>query len=107
MDTEIIPNDGKKFFLEQSILAATVSQMALKVKHFSKEYNYPIHLENKIINQDYIVDSFNSLVSIHYHKILKNNSHADYIAKKLEQTKQGRRINELIKQFDLELKQSE
>lgn len=100
IDAGIIPDDGVSF-VEQSVFSATVSQMALKVKLFSKEYNYPIHIENQIINKDYIVNSFDSLVSIHYHDVFKkrNINIAHSIMEKLSQTAQGRRINELIKRY--------
>lgn len=100
MDSGIIPDDGLSF-VEQSVFSATVSQMELKVKNFAKEYNYPIHIENEIINSDYIVNDFDSLVSIHYHDLFKkrNINTAHSIMEKLSQTAKGRRINELIKRY--------
>ena len=100
MDAGITPNDGLTF-VEQSVFSATVSQMELKVKPFSKQYNYPIHIENQIINSDYIVSSFDSLVSIHHHNVFKKENLGDAIRKKLIQTESGIRINELIKEFNL------
>lgn len=100
MDTGIVP-DSDSTFVEQSVFAATVSQMALKVKLFSKEYNYPIHIENQIKNRDYIVRDFSSLVTIHYHSIFKkkNIDIAHSIMQKISTTPQGERINELIKSY--------
>ena len=100
MDAGIIPDSGL-FFVEQSAFAATVSQMELKVKHFSKEFNYPIHLENMIRNDKYLVSSFDSLASIHYHKIFRNKNGVNSIRKQLVQTKQGKRINELINEYNI------
>ena len=100
MDAGIIPDSGLSF-VEQSVFSATVSQRELKVKHFGKEYNYPIHIENQIKNSDYIVNSFDSLVSIHYHDVFKkrNINIAHSVIKKISQTAQGRRINKLLKLY--------
>lgn len=98
MDAGIIPNHGLPF-VEQSVFSATVSQMELKVKFFDKEYNYPIHMENQIQNSDYVVNSFDSLVSLHYHDIFKSKNTADSMIKKLMGNEKGRRINELIYEF--------
>jgi hypothetical protein len=99
MAAEIIPDQGISF-IEQSVLAATVSQMELNVKNFAKEYNYPLHMENEIKNSNYIVDDFNSLVSVHYHDIFRSEM-ANSIIEKINQTAKGRRLNDLINQFNL------
>ena len=98
MEVGIIPNSGSTF-IEQSVFAATVSQMELKVKLLGKKYNYPIHMENEIINSDYLVSNFDSLVSIHYHDIFKrkNVNIARFIMQKINQIPQGKKVNEMIK----------
>lgn len=100
MDAEIIPDSGVTF-VEQSVFSATVSQMELKVKLFSKEYNYPLPMEGQIKNSDYIVNDFDSLVSIHYHDIFKkkNLNIAHSVMKKISETTQGTILNELIKRY--------
>ncbi len=80
MDAGIRPDHGL-FFVEQSVLSATVSQMELGVKHFSKEYNYPLHRDNKIRNKKYVVSNFDSLVSIHYHKMFQNKNRVGRVRK--------------------------
>jgi hypothetical protein len=99
MDAEIRPDLGL-FFVEQSALSATISQMELVVKHFSKEYNYPIHLEHIMKNKEYVVRNFDSLVCIHYHKIFQNEKKVNPIEKQLK-TEKGEKINRLINDFNI------
>ena len=86
--------------MDQFVLAATVSQRSLNVKNFAKEYNYPLHLENEIQNSNYIVDDFNSLVTVHYHDVFRK-ERASSIIQKLSQTEKGRKLNDLINKFHL------
>lgn len=94
----IVPDSGS-IFVEQSVFAATMSQMELKVKPFSKEYNYPIHIENQIKNRDDLVRDFSSLVTLHYHSIFtrKNLDIARSIMQIISQMPQGKKVNEMIK----------
>jgi len=100
MDAGIKPDQGL-FFVEQSVFAATVSQMELKIKHFSKEYNYPVTSDGKIKNNKYLVSSFDSLVSLHYHEMFKNKHGVNPIKKQLLETEKGRIINKLICKFNI------
>lgn len=99
MDAGIKPDSGL-FFVEQSVLSATVSQMGITVKHFSKEYNYPIHLEHKIKNEEYAVSDFDSLVCVHYHKIFQNIDRVNPIEKRFS-TEKGKKINTFINDFNI------
>ena len=99
MAAEIMPDQGISF-VEQSVLAATVSQMELNVKKFAKEYNYPLHMENEIKNRNYIVGDFNSLISVHYHDVFKK-ERATSIIEKIKQTEKGEKLNDLINKFHL------
>ena len=100
MDAGIVPNGGVTF-VEQSVFSATVSQLELKVKLFGKEYNYPLHMENEIRNNDYIASNLDSLVTIHYHDIFKqrNIDIAHSIMQRISKTTRGKRLNELIKRY--------
>lgn len=99
MEAGIKPDHGL-FFVEQSVLSATVSQMDLVVKHFSNEYNFPIHKEQGIKNNKYLGSNFDDLVSLHYHKIFKNRNGVNPIEKQLE-TEKGKKIFKLINDFNV------
>ena len=99
MTAAIVPAQGIDF-VEQSVLSATVSQRELNVKNFPKEYNYPLHMDNEIKNGDYIVYNFKDLVSLHYHDLFRKEG-ATHIIEKFKQTEKGRRLNDLINQFNL------
>ncbi len=99
MNAEIIPTQGIAF-IEQSVLAATVSQRSLNVKNFAKEYNYPLHMENEIKNRNYIVDNFNDWVTVHYHDVFRSQV-AYSIIDTINETEKGRRLRDLIHQFNL------
>jgi hypothetical protein len=98
MDAGIRPDSGLGF-VEQSVFSATVSQLELKVKQFSKEYNYPLPAEHKIRNNNYTVSSFDSLVSVHYHGVFNNKNGVNPIERRLLRTEKGKRINKLINDF--------
>jgi len=100
MDAGIRPDLGL-YFVEQSVFSATVSQMELKVKHFSREYNYPIHLEHSFTNQKYLANCLKDLVSIHYHKIFTNKTAAKCLRKQFLKTGKGRKLNKLISDFNI------
>jgi hypothetical protein len=100
MDAGIKPDTGL-FFVEQSVFSATVSQMELKVKQFSKEYNYPLPAVHKIANNKYVVSSFDSLVSIHYHGVFKNRNGVNPIEQRLLKTEKGKIINKLLNDFNI------
>ena len=99
MDGKIIPDEGITF-MDQFVLAATVSQRSLNVKNFAKEYNYPLHFKNEIKNGNYIVDNFNDWVTVHYHDVFRSKV-AHSIIETINQTEKGRRLRDLIYQFNL------
>lgn len=89
------------FFVEQSLLSATVSQMELEVKHFSKNYNCPLHFQDQVKNRDYFITDFDKLISIHYHDIFKNRNGVNPIRELLARAENGRKINELLSDFNI------
>lgn len=70
-DKGILPANGKEFFLEQSVFAATVTQMKLNVELLDVEYNFPIGLLEKMSNPEWKVDELSELVSLHYHQMFE------------------------------------
>jgi len=95
-----MPNNNL-LFVEQSVFSATVSQMELIVKQFSKVYNYSLHQGNRIKNQNYYVSDLNQLVSIHYHNIFRTPKTYNSITNKVLKTDKGKVISGLIKEFNV------
>lgn len=87
------------FFLEQSIFAATVAQLKLKVTPMSKAMNYPIHMKNIAQNENYMINSLREIESMHYHKIFKNWKGNIPFKKDLEQAEGGRDVIDKIYEF--------
>jgi hypothetical protein len=100
MEAGIKPHSGL-FYLEQSVFAATISQMELNVKHLNKNYNFPIHLLNRMGNRNYYISNFDKLVSLHYHKIFNNRKGVNPIKELLANSENGREINKLLYDFDI------
>lgn len=70
MDCGLSPRGENLYFVEQTVFAATVSQMMLKVAEFEKEYNFPAFCaEGEIVKDRWKVDDFEQLVSLHYHRL--------------------------------------
>ncbi|MCD4793930.1 MAG: hypothetical protein K8R54_11890 [Bacteroidales bacterium] len=98
MDKRYKPQEGI-FFVEQSVFAATVRALGLKISDFSKKYNFPIHMHNKIINKDNSILKTNEIVSYHYHNLFSNSKFLNPIKVfKLDSDKQIWFANELKKQ---------
>ncbi len=89
------------FFVEQSVFAATVSQMELVVKQFSKNYNCPLHLQDQVKNGEYYITDFDKLISIHYHDIFKNRKGVNPIKEQLSKSENGRKVNILLSDFNI------
>ncbi len=81
MEHKLMPEHGI-FYVEQSILAATISSLEGKVKDFSFTYNYPIHLQDRIPDPERKIGHIDELVSAHYHKIFEH-QHAARILRSL------------------------
>lgn len=67
------------FFVEQSVLAATISALRCRVKTFSSFYNYPIHLQKIIPVPCQKAFSLDKIVSAHYHRIFEDGSAEDIL----------------------------
>ena len=100
MNSGVRPDLGI-FFVEQSVLAATITQMNLDVDLFGKEYNYPIHFNERLQNEDYFVSDFESLISIHYHKLFLNGQGANHSLVDKLSGKKAVKLNQLIQEFEL------
>lgn len=64
MNLQIIPSQGI-YFLEQSILSATISAAEENISNFSLNYSYPLPLHNQL-SKTAKINCFNQLISIHY-----------------------------------------
>lgn len=98
MRTGLKPNHGL-FFLEQSTLSATISQMELNVKMLEDTLNHQIF---SFINPSYsddLVENFINLSSLHYHREFRNNNGRNPIEELLNTTANGRIINKKIFEF--------
>jgi hypothetical protein len=60
----ITPPQGL-YFVEQSVLSATISAIEDKICEFSANYSYPLPLHSRL-SQEYKINNFNAMVSIHY-----------------------------------------
>lgn len=100
MDAGINPQTGL-FYLEQSVFAATISQMELNVKYLNNNYNFPIHLLNRMENRNYYLSNFDKIVSLHYHKIFNNRKGINPIKEQLANSENGREINKLLYDFEI------
>jgi xanthine dehydrogenase molybdopterin-binding subunit B len=57
-------------------------------------------MENEIKNRNYIVDNFNDWVTVHYHDVFRSQV-AYSIIDTINETEKGRRLRDLIHQFNL------
>lgn len=69
MKKGFMPKHGQ-YFIEQSVLGATISQLENSWSSFSETYNFHINL-NIINNQRNKIPKFSSLTSLHYHDLFK------------------------------------
>lgn len=89
------------FYVEQSVFAATVSQMQLQVKRLEDPYNYPIFPLIQPQKFKLASDKKKNRISIHYHKELKKDYEINPIEKLLQSYENGLLINQKIKEFGL------
>lgn len=99
MSKEIRPNDGI-FFVEQSVLAATICSTDLKLRALSNEYNYPVHMHSGMQSPNKI-DRLSELKTIHYHKIFENNPPVHPLGDLLIKNAQSKSINRLLRISDV------
>lgn len=64
MYLKIAPPQGN-YFVEQSVLSATLASMEENISHFSHFYSYPLPLHNRL-SKEFKINSIEQIVSIHY-----------------------------------------
>ena len=106
MGKELMPEKGL-FYVEQSVFAATVSQLRLNVKQPENSYNFPIYFFNRITGLQERIDQLGDTVSIHYHGEFKNIFGYNLIHDFLESSENGRQINHKLHEFELIKRESE
>jgi len=88
------------FYLEQSVFAATVAQLELEVQLADENYNFPVHLFDSITGEDCRVSEHN-FVTVHYHNLFQNRDGRNPIAHILDNSENGRNINQKVEEFGL------
>ncbi|MDY6936876.1 MAG: hypothetical protein SWY16_04345 [Cyanobacteriota bacterium] len=78
MENQLIPEAGM-FHLDQLTLAATIAAMNLEVLTLSPTYNYPLHKQSQL-NEGDRIETFDKIVSIHYHWMFKGEDWRDALA---------------------------
>lgn len=71
MHLKLMPPKGV-FFVEQSVLSATIVAMKIKVQEIPKAFNFPLHQAHRAKNPNYIMPDFSEIGHVHYHKIYTN-----------------------------------
>lgn len=97
MSLKLKPNRGI-FFVEQSVLSATISAMNINVSLLPKEFNYPIKHIGNSKNSSYRIDKFSEVSHVHYHKIFMGKSINPFF-KELSEFESGSIINEKLIEF--------
>lgn len=95
MSINLEPKHGL-FYVEQSVLSATISAMNLKVIPTPKEYNFPIHLMEKMENTFYLINNIGDLGHIHYHKVFRDIKEGEHYFRELSKFKSGCLINDKL-----------
>lgn len=98
MSMKLKPNQGL-FFVEQSVLSATISEMKLKVSPLPKEFNFPIHMSENVKNPSYLIDRLSDVGHVHYHKIFKNKECENPHFRELSEFESGSVINKKLITF--------
>lgn len=98
MSLNLKPRHGI-YFVEQSVLSATISAMNLNVKTLPKEYNYPLGSFHRSKNSSYSVDRFTDLGHVHYHKLFINPKGINPYFKEFKKFNAGRIIHEKLDEF--------
>lgn len=87
------------FFFDQFVLGATISQMELKVTHFSPSYNYPVYfLKHRDSFQDhsFFIENIEDITSLHYHKIFERKEGEEIINNVFNKTAKGITIGKML-----------
>jgi hypothetical protein len=92
---KIIPLQGH-YFIEQSVFAATVAQLSLKVTSPGKEYNVPAKYAFDLKNPDHFISSLTEVVSLHYHKLFHNPLRINPLRKEIAKCKNGQFLNQML-----------
>ncbi len=100
MDLNLMPSKGL-FFVEQSVLSATISAMNLQVQFIPKEFNCPLHLLKECQNKDFNVEDISRVGHVHYHKKLVNPRGINPYYNDLNKFERGKIINQKIVEFDV------
>lgn len=85
------------FFIEQSVLSATIAQMELNIGQLGPKYNYPITSYSKKWKGLYPY-SLKKIHHIHYHKLFQKEA-INTVHYKISKTPNGKLINELIQEI--------
>ena len=64
MSQKLEPSQGN-YFVEQSVLSATLCSLYPEISHFSDSYSYPLPLHNRL-HKSSQVNRFDELISVHY-----------------------------------------
>ena len=99
MSNKLMPSDGL-FFVEQSVLAATICSTDLKLRALPNEYNYPVHMHSGMQSPNKI-DRLSELKTIHYHKIFENNPPVHPLVDLLINNAQSKSIARLLRISDV------
>ncbi len=84
------------YFLEQSILSATITAEVRHLSLLGPDYNYPIHLHNEL-NKSIRKNSMEEIVSIHYHKIFDHQAWQKYLPGLRDFKTTGTRMEWIVK----------
>lgn len=98
-----LPDRRNLFFTDQTVLAASIVQLDLKVKLLEWKSNYPLQLglDGNIRNEKYKVPYFDCITTVHYHKIFKNKKYVPLVVNTLDKSENGKIVNKLIKEHGL------
>jgi len=89
------------FYVEQSVLSATISQLDLNILESPKNYNFPIHLVDQMVNENYKLDSAQELISVHYHKLFQNSAASNPMKEFILGHHNGAYINEGLMKYNV------
>lgn len=93
------PTNGT-FFIEQSVLSATISSMNLDVIPLSKYLNVPVHIKRKFSNFTYQIDDVNQISHLHYHDVFSREEKFQIFEKIFSSHSQIDLIINDLKKFD-------
>ncbi len=105
MNSGLHPRE-KLLYEEQITLAATVSQMGLKVKLLDNTFNLPIFFIPQSGDIKKQIEKYGNAKSIHYHKIFKNVYGQNTLKGFLNGLENGRKINLKLEEFEVVKKAS-